>query len=32
MTDAQAHDLDPAQVTSSGDLPPPNKRKNFLKL
>lgn len=32
MTDAQAHDLDPAQVTSSGDFPPPNKRKNFLKL
>jgi membrane fusion protein (multidrug efflux system) len=32
MTDAQAHDLDPAQVTSSGDLPPPNKRKKLLKI
>ena len=32
MTDAQAHDLEPAQVTSSGDLPPPNKRKKLLKI
>ena len=32
MTDAQAHDLDPAQVTSSGDLPPPNRRKKLLKI
>ncbi|EET82241.1 MULTISPECIES: EmrA/EmrK family multidrug efflux transporter periplasmic adaptor subunit [Acinetobacter] len=32
MTDAQAHDLDPAQVTSSGDFPPPNKRKKLLKI
>ncbi|HAK32965.1 MAG TPA: EmrA/EmrK family multidrug efflux transporter periplasmic adaptor subunit, partial [Acinetobacter radioresistens] len=27
-----AHDLEPAQVTSSGDLPPPNKRKKLLKI